>query len=451
MTDSLKRYCIMPSCKGEKFDLVHKFPRNDTRAREWLSIINIPEISVMPLNQIRKSKFICTRHFAPDAYKHVESRSLNITAVPSRNLLGRLETLDHIINRERKVRNGTVSHKNMMFDESEIAEKFFQIEGTSEVHELVIVPTRKNLTDELNKVIQDQENPVKRRKVVQEESWEETCREPSPIEILDINDVILPLTNPLDEIMEEREIQEEVPVDPVIDNDPKLAFLEIEDETKYPGGIRLNHFWLRDHCQCDKCYDKDKAQRKFNLTDINLDIRPLEYSIEEEQLRVKWPDEHESFYELDFLYNSQYVVRRPLYEETHAELWNQETIQTMDVASVDLSDLLCNEASVKTVLTSLVKFGVAFINKVPATQHSTEMTITRLFPLMKTFLGEMWTSSDTKDPGKLIDFELFFGDFFFRWKINYFNFFFVDLYLWKKKQKNSNKFFNIFFVKIIFL
>lgn len=179
--------------------------------------------------------------------------------------------------------------------------------------------------------------------------------------------------------------------------EPRIDFLEIEDDEKYPLGIRLHYFWLRDHCQCDKCYDKDTAQRKFTLTDINLDIRPSDYNIHENRLRVKWPDGHESFYELDFLYNSQYLVRRQIYEQTDSVLWNQELIQTMDYARVDLSELLCSENAVKIVLASLVKYGVAFINKVPATQHSTEMTITRLFPLMKTFFGEMWTFSDTKD------------------------------------------------------
>lgn len=48
-------------------------------------------------------------------------------------------------------------------------------------------------------------------------------------------------------------------------------------------------FWLRDHCQCSECYSEMK-QRKFNITDIPLDIEPTELKTEDNNVSVtcKW-------------------------------------------------------------------------------------------------------------------------------------------------------------------
>lgn len=377
MSDKIKRYCIMPSCKGEKMDLVHKFPRNDARAREWLRIINLPELDDIPLDQLRKSKFICTRHFALDAYKHAESRSLNITAVPSQNL-NELETLDHIVHRERKPRGFT--QENVSIDLEPVMEE--------KVEEEIIIAPQKRLRLELDKFLKLTPVNVKKKPHVPEVISIKIDPEPPLSQEITENVTTI-------EEEGEAEILEELPE--IVQETPQIDFLEIQDEEKYPEGIRLNYFWLRDHCRCEECYDRTTSQRKFDITDLSLDIRPLDYEIVEDELRVKWPDNHKSSYNLDFLYNSQFPVRIKTSPKTYKILWDTEKIQTCDYARVPLSDLLCNDDTVKLVLTSLVKYGVAFIEKVPATQHSTEMTITRLFPLMKTFFGEMWTFSDTKD------------------------------------------------------
>lgn len=79
-----KRLCLIPLCKNERFDLVHKFPMDNHRAEEWRRAINLPEINNISLDLLRK-RTICSKHFRRDDYKNIESRSLNKTAVPSLN------------------------------------------------------------------------------------------------------------------------------------------------------------------------------------------------------------------------------------------------------------------------------------------------------------------------------------------------------------------------------
>lgn len=77
------RRCVMPSCQGDRFDLVHKFPMDNKRAAEWCRIVNVPELKNLTMDQLRKRCFVCSKHFRKEDYKNCESRSLNKTAYPS--------------------------------------------------------------------------------------------------------------------------------------------------------------------------------------------------------------------------------------------------------------------------------------------------------------------------------------------------------------------------------
>lgn len=80
------KLCVIPTCHGKRYDLVHKFPMDNERAQQWLDTISVPELASIPLDQIRKRYFICSKHFRKQDYKNCESRSLNKTAYPRLHL-----------------------------------------------------------------------------------------------------------------------------------------------------------------------------------------------------------------------------------------------------------------------------------------------------------------------------------------------------------------------------
>lgn len=80
--DRKARLCLLPSCKGKRFELVHKFPMDNDRAEKWKTILDMPELRDMPIEIIRKRFFICSKHFRKEDYKNCESRNLNKTAYP---------------------------------------------------------------------------------------------------------------------------------------------------------------------------------------------------------------------------------------------------------------------------------------------------------------------------------------------------------------------------------
>lgn len=171
-----------------------------------------------------------------------------------------------------------------------------------------------------------------------------------------------------------------------------LISVALPDGTYLP---ELSSFWLRDHCRCSQCYDSETSQRKQSVLDIPIDIQPLRVTANGNQLTVTWLDQHESKYNIAKL---QSLLKIPSsLTPSELSLWSESDIKKSAYARVTLNDYLCDDAVAKSIVASLVRFGVAFIEKVPANVQSTEMAVKRLFAVQKTFFGEMWSFSDNKD------------------------------------------------------
>jgi hypothetical protein len=89
-TEPIAKACVVPVCKDRKFSLVHKFPSDHERFKDWINAIQrtnpIPNLKNLTEDAIRKRYFVCCRHFSLSQYKNAQSRSLNITSTPHLNI-----------------------------------------------------------------------------------------------------------------------------------------------------------------------------------------------------------------------------------------------------------------------------------------------------------------------------------------------------------------------------
>ncbi|XP_055837951.1 trimethyllysine dioxygenase, mitochondrial [Episyrphus balteatus] len=163
--------------------------------------------------------------------------------------------------------------------------------------------------------------------------------------------------------------------------------------------LELDEFWLRDHCRCKKCYNVDTKQRKFSLLDLPDDVsaKRVIKSEDEKNLIIIWSDGHESKYSFEFLFNSQLSNYLKSKDSSTRVLWDSSKIANSNYADVKLSDLVRRQDEVHEVVESLWCYGLALVEEVPANQTMTEMAVRRIFPVMKTFFGEMYTFSDAQD------------------------------------------------------
>uniref|UniRef100_A0A1I8MHE3 Trimethyllysine dioxygenase, mitochondrial n=1 Tax=Musca domestica TaxID=7370 RepID=A0A1I8MHE3_MUSDO len=162
--------------------------------------------------------------------------------------------------------------------------------------------------------------------------------------------------------------------------------------------LKVDSYWLRDHCRCEKCYNARTSQRLFSLVDMPKDLKAKDvtYLKNDTLLEITWNDGHVSKYEIDFIVNSQY-------EKFQEKIKNDKTITKWNVATIlknkneldfKLGDLCTSDKTVKNLMSSLIRYGLVFIHDVPPNTTMTEMAVRRLFPVMKTLYGEMFTFAD---------------------------------------------------------
>ncbi|KPU72769.1 uncharacterized protein Dana_GF26278 [Drosophila ananassae] len=175
--------------------------------------------------------------------------------------------------------------------------------------------------------------------------------------------------------------------------------------------LELNQFWLRDHCRCGECLNLDTNQRRIDLLDLPSDVKLLESKYEGNNFIVLWSDGHRSSYALDFIFESQLeslISRRS--KSSTLTPWNRSIIlQNERHLRFSLPQLVSSDDVVKTLVESLVRYGIIFIDDVPPTPYMTELALRRVFPLMKTFFGKMWTFSDKPDHADTAYTKLYLG------------------------------------------
>lgn len=176
--------------------------------------------------------------------------------------------------------------------------------------------------------------------------------------------------------------------------------------------LKLDLFWLRDHCRCENCYDHSTFQRRVSVLDIPEDIKSKSYDFKNGVLKITCKDnilnnnfnneyfilgfdDHQSSYDLDFLIKNQFGHKENLQRRI---LWDKNNLDEPLKSSCRcvMRDYMSDPDVSKSVLLNLHRYGVAFIDGVQPTQNHTEFVIRQLFPIHRTLFGDMWTFSDEK-------------------------------------------------------
>ncbi|XP_017004918.2 trimethyllysine dioxygenase, mitochondrial [Drosophila takahashii] len=175
--------------------------------------------------------------------------------------------------------------------------------------------------------------------------------------------------------------------------------------------LEVNEFWLRDHCRCGECLNLDTNQRRYDLLDLPADVKSAEVKYEGIKLKVLWSDGHQSCYDLDFIFDSQLEQLIELRSKsTNLTPWNRSIIlQNERHLRFSLSQMVSSDDVVRSLVESLVRYGIVFIDDVAPTPNMTELALRTVFPLMKTFFGEMWTFSDKPDHADTAYTKLYLG------------------------------------------
>ncbi|KAM7353459.1 uncharacterized protein ACRADG_005512 [Cochliomyia hominivorax] len=343
--------CILPQCKGLKFNLIHKFPRNPQRCKAWLEAFDNPFLYRIPHIQLVQ-KNICCRHFRIADYVHPQSRKLNAVAVPSLNLKS-LNELD-------KCRHSKVE-KLYGFKDTEIKDSerdnSFNVSKSYEIKSNVSdVGNETNDDTLLSQVMDcDKTNAVNENVVSSSEQYNENSSTPTSVEFNE---------NGIEIVVNEGNLQI---IDPQLDS-----------------VINADILWLRHLCICDTCFDNRENKTLINFYDLDQNLQPVMATVIEEtrKLEIIWSDGHTSTYNLNEVYGKLRGSPQPSSFSNYLA-WNQQHTQYRDdLQPLNWLDIVQKSTGTFKALDRLKKSGVLIIQQIPKNDPDLllkKLIITKLF------------------------------------------------------------------------
>ncbi|XP_026474281.1 trimethyllysine dioxygenase, mitochondrial [Ctenocephalides felis] len=170
-------------------------------------------------------------------------------------------------------------------------------------------------------------------------------------------------------------------------------FIHLVSNTDEFAAVRIYLRWLRDHCRCDKCYNKETFQRKLTLLELPSELTIEKLRIDNKQLQILWNDKHESDFSILWLLENNYEHCQKKLNYLKKTLWCGD-VEINDFAHANRDDLLADDEVAKKIVASLYQYGIALVHQVNPTECDTELVVKRLFPIQRTLFGDMWTFSD---------------------------------------------------------
>lgn len=165
---------------------------------------------------------------------------------------------------------------------------------------------------------------------------------------------------------------------------------------------KFHHIWLRDHCQCEQCYNSATFQKEFNIVDVPLDIKPINVSIPgENYVSVQWPDSHETCFNAAWLRQHSYHTEQGtsgLKKPDQIDelfLWNKDTIETSVPNHFNFTKVVSSDDQLFTLSQSIIKYGFAFVENTPTKVDAVEEISKKLSGhAMETHYGKFWEFSN---------------------------------------------------------
>ena len=92
--------CVVPNCNNSRMKnkiTFHRIPKDPKKADAWIQAIKNPHLINMDKDYLNKCFFVCTLHFAPEAYVLCSTKSiLKPDAVPTKHLPTDVDLQSHI-------------------------------------------------------------------------------------------------------------------------------------------------------------------------------------------------------------------------------------------------------------------------------------------------------------------------------------------------------------------
>ncbi|XP_019903345.1 trimethyllysine dioxygenase, mitochondrial isoform X3 [Esox lucius] len=174
---------------------------------------------------------------------------------------------------------------------------------------------------------------------------------------------------------------------------PTSCRLQLQEEClelSYGGLVmHFDYVWLRDHCRSASCYNSKTNQRNLDTANVELNIHPTNYRVDDENLFLTWPDGHVTRYNLSWLAQNSYEGQKQSAMQPRI-VWNSDIYTSAKVPFANWDKFMTCDEELKNFLSNFLLYGIAFVEGVPSTVEATETVTRRVSLIRETMYGKMW-------------------------------------------------------------
>ncbi|NXL92114.1 BODG dioxygenase, partial [Alectura lathami] len=175
-------------------------------------------------------------------------------------------------------------------------------------------------------------------------------------------------------------------------------------ESRYPC------VWLRDNCQCPRCFLRSAKARRLLFEELDVDIVAKEVTLtDRKKISITWPDDHTSEYEAEWLKKRCFseAARAEMREDLflpECQYWGSD----LQLPKMPFEEIMYDDESAYKWLCTLKKVGIVLLTGAATRQGELLKLGHRVGFLRLTFYGLTWQVQDKADannvaytPGKL--------------------------------------------------
>ncbi len=144
-------------------------------------------------------------------------------------------------------------------------------------------------------------------------------------------------------------------------------------EVRWPGGgvSTLPYLWLRDNCGCDECRVVQTTEKNFIITSVPVDLQPSEVALVDDQLRLIWPDGHETCY-------AGADIRA--FDQDEVSTWTPWGADFRP-RKTDYQTFLADDSAAAAMIADFLEHGVSILDGAPMEPGTLEELAPRLGPI----------------------------------------------------------------------
>ncbi|EDW07438.1 gamma-butyrobetaine dioxygenase [Drosophila mojavensis] len=152
--------------------------------------------------------------------------------------------------------------------------------------------------------------------------------------------------------------------------------------------------WLRDNCRCPSCFHSSSQSRQLDWNHFDPNVRPLALHMDagKQQLHVRWSDEHESSYTLDWLQHRSFDGRsqsKYLNEFYRPRTKHWAGVEFERIAQrFNYDQVMSEDEPLQQWLQALAVYGVALLNGAPPDKAVVRRLAERVGFIRRTTYGE---------------------------------------------------------------